>query len=424
MAGQLHDAAVGRERAAQDRQAARRLQRGLDRVDHRLALGLRAVGGDLGDRPAVDRGLAAVEQPVALEQLAHDEAHAARVVHVRCGVAAARPHVGHDRRALGDRREVVDVELDPELVGDREQVEDAVRRAARRCDRGDAVLERLPRDEGRRPCIAPDEVHHQLARPASGLVLGGVLGRNPVQPARRQADELHHRAHRVGGVLAAARAGPGTRHVLDLVQLVERDLARAIRADGLVDRDDRGVPDALVRARVDRAVVEDEARHVEPAEGHRGGRDRLVTADEADDAVEQVAADDELDRVGDHLAADQRRLHPLGAHRDAVAHGDGVELHRRAARRPDALLDELREPPLVVVAGHRLDPRRRHADERLGEVVVGEADRLQHRAGAGAIGPVRQGGGVALGGIARTVVRMRWTRAWNPRSNERDEAQV
>ena len=280
-----------------------------------------------------------------------------------------------------------------------------------RGDRGNAVLERLPRDEGRRPRIAPDEVHHQLARPASRLVLGGVLGRDPVQPARRQADELHHGAHRVGGVLAAARAGTGTGDVLDLVQLVERDLACAIRADGLVDRDDRGVPHALVRARVDRAVVEHEARHVEPAERHRGRRDRLVTADEADDAIEQVAADDELDRVGDHLAADQRRLHPLGAHRHAVAHGDGVELHRRAARCPDALLDELREPPLVVVAGHGLDPRRRHADERLGEVVVGEADRLQHRPGAGAVGPVRQGRGVALG-RDRSDARMDgWTRA-------------
>ena len=110
-------------------------------------------------------------------------------------------------------------------------------------------------------------------------------------------------------------------------------------------------------------------------ERHRPGRDRLVAADEADEAVEQVAARDELDRVRDDLAADERGLHALGAHRHAVADRDRAELHRRAARRADALLDELRQPPLVEVAGHRLDPGRRDADDRLGQVVVGEARR-------------------------------------------------
>ena len=62
-----------------------------------------------------------------------------------------------------------------------------------------------------------------------------------------------------------------------------------------------------------------------------------------DHRVELVAARGELDRVGDHLAADQGGLHPLGAHRDPVGDRDRVELHRRAARRADALLDLLGE---------------------------------------------------------------------------------
>ena len=109
------------------------------------------------------------------------------------------------------------------------------------------------------------------------------------------------------------------------------------------------------------------------------GRDRLVAADDADQAVEQVAAGDQLDRVGDHLARDQRRLHPLGAHRHAVGHRDRVELHRRPARRADAGLDALGQLALVEVARHGLDPRRRDADDRPRQVVVGEPDRLQHR---------------------------------------------
>ena len=53
---------------------------------------------------------------------------------------------------------------------------------------------------------------------------------------------------------------------------------------------------------------------------------------------------DQLDRVGDDLAADERGAHALGAHGDAVGHRDGVELHRRAAGRADAILDVLGEP--------------------------------------------------------------------------------
>ena len=146
------------------------------------------------------------------------------------------------------------------------------------------------------------------------------------------------------------------------------------------------------------------------------GRDRLVAAHEADEAVEQVAARDELDRVRDDLAADQRGLHALGAHRHAVADGDRPELHRRPARRPDALLDELRQPPLVEVAGHRLDPGRRDADDRLGQVLVREAHGLEHRPGRRR-GPARR----SARGCA--ACRGRWggsrgaggRRPWGPR---------
>ena len=49
----------------------------------------------------------------------------------------------------------------------------------------------------------------------------------------------------------------------------------------------------------------------------------------------------------------------------------------------------------------------RDPDDRLGEVLVGEAGALQHRARAGAIRPVGEFGADALGGIGRLVVRGR-----------------
>ena len=172
----------------------------------------------------------------------------------------------------------------------------------------------------------------ELAGLLGGVALASVERRNAVHPARRQAQELERRGHGVGRVLAAAGAGAGAGDVLYVVQLVEADLARPVRPDRLVDAHDVDRP-ALVHPRVDRPVVERERGDVEAGHRHRRAGHRLVAADEADDAVEEVAADDELDRIGDDLARDQRRLHALGAHRDAVADGDGVVLHGSPARR-------------------------------------------------------------------------------------------
>src|SRR5581483_2721701 len=166
---------------------------------------------------------------------------------------------------------------------------------------------------------------------------------------------------------------------------------------------DRDVLPAELPGR-DRAVVEDEAGDVEARERHHAGGDGLVAADDAHEPVEQVALGHELDRVGDQVAADERRAHPGRAHRDAVRDGDRVELDRRAAGGPNAVLDVDRELALVVVARHRLDPRRRDADERLREVLVRVADRLQHRARGRAVDAVGEEGAAALGGVGRARV--------------------
>ena len=130
VAGELDGAAVGREVAVEDRDAAARLERRLDRDDHGLALGLDGGVGDLADRAAVDGPRVHVQQPRLL-QLARDERAAAGAVHVVRVPAAPRLHVGDDRRLRRDPLEVVDRELDPEVARDRDEVEDGVRRAAR-----------------------------------------------------------------------------------------------------------------------------------------------------------------------------------------------------------------------------------------------------------------------------------------------------
>ena len=98
-AGDLEDgAAVGREVAAQQAEAAGRLERRRRRVDD-VAVGRRRVEPRdlLGQRLAGAREAVAVEQ-AGVEQLLHDDLEAALGVDVDHRVAAERPHVDEHRQ--------------------------------------------------------------------------------------------------------------------------------------------------------------------------------------------------------------------------------------------------------------------------------------------------------------------------------------
>ncbi len=159
--------------------------------------------------------------------------------------------------------------------------------------------------DGRMPPFTSSMTSSPAASRRIGL--GRIGGRDAVQAAGRDAEELERGAHRVGRELAAAGARPRARRVLDLAQLLERDLPGPIRPDRLEDGHHGRVALPADHAGVDRAVVEGQARQVEARQRHRRAGQGLVAADQADEAVEQVAARHQLDRVGDHLAATRAR---------------------------------------------------------------------------------------------------------------------
>ena len=97
VAGELHDAAVGGEVAAQDREAAGGLDRVVERADDLLALGLLRLGGVLADRAAGDGHRVLVEAAELLQAL-DDDGHAAGLVQVGGDVAAAGLEVAQHRR--------------------------------------------------------------------------------------------------------------------------------------------------------------------------------------------------------------------------------------------------------------------------------------------------------------------------------------
>jgi hypothetical protein len=152
-----------------------RLDRRLPRHHDVLPGPLLDARPDLTERAAVDAAGAPVGDSRA-DELARDQPDTAGLVHVGRDVAAARLQVGDDRGAAGDGVEVLELERDADLAGDREQVEHAVRRAARARDRGNRVLERLAGQDLRRAGVGADELHRELARLVSRRRLRRMLG--------------------------------------------------------------------------------------------------------------------------------------------------------------------------------------------------------------------------------------------------------
>ncbi len=107
------------------------------------------------------------------------------------------------------------------------------------------------------------------------------------------------------------------------------DLAGAVLAHRLEDAHDREVAPVVV-ARLDRAAVDEDRRDVHPRDRDHGTGHVLVAAADGEHAVHALRPAGRLDGVRDDLAGHQRVLHPLGAHRDAVAHGDRAEDLRHA----------------------------------------------------------------------------------------------
>ncbi len=208
------------------------------------------------------------------------------------------------------------------LAGDGDEVEDGVGAAAGGADGGDGVLDRLAGEDLARGEAAAGEVHDHAAGGAGGFVLFGRHGGDAGDVDGRDAEELAGHGHGVGGELAAAGSGAGAGGGFEGFELLVVDLAGGVRAHAFEDLEDGDLFDGAVGllelAGGDGAAVEHEAGDVEAGERHDGGGHVLVAAGDADEAVEGVAAGDQFDGVGDDFAADERGLHALRAHGDAV----------------------------------------------------------------------------------------------------------
>src|SRR5690606_17062970 len=150
---------------------------------------------------------------------------------------------------------------------------------------------------------------------------------------------------------------------------------RTPAADHLEDVLHRKVA-ALVTARQDRAAVDEDRWHVEPQHRHHHARQALVASGEADDRVVAVAADRQLDRIRDHLAADEARTHALVAHGDTVGHGDRVEPPRGTSALLHALAADVGLEVERGIARRAVVAGRNDGDERPRDLVLRHAHRV------------------------------------------------
>ena len=154
-----------------------------------------------------------------------------------------------------------------------------------------------------------------------------------------------------------------------------------MRADGFEDGHDVQLASvAGDAAGQNRAAVDKHARAVHARHGHHAGGHVFVATADGHEAVHALAADNRLDGIGNHLAADERIFHALRAHRNAIGNGDGVKNNRLAAGRVCAALGFLREQIDVHIARGDIAPSGGDADDWLFKITGLEASRIKHRA--------------------------------------------
>ena len=394
VAGELDDAAIRRQRSAQNGHASARLEGLGQRAHDFLSRSFARIGGFRGEG-ATGAGQCGAIHVAALDQALRDHAHAAGLIHIDSNEASAGFQIHQHGSAAADLLEIVNGQRDTRFARHGQQVQHGVGGAAGGRHAGDGVGESRARGDLARPAVVAHGVHDDLAAAETHIVFTRVHLRDRGGAHGRESDQFQHGGHGIGGELAAARARAGAGVVLDLQQFLVAHAAGGVGAHGFEDILNGDVA-AVVASGQNRSAIQDDAGHVEPQQRHGRAGDGLVASHQRHDAVEHVAAGHQFDGIGNDFAADQRGLHAFGAHGDAIADGDGVELHRRAAGCANAFLYLDGQLAQVVVARHGFDPGVGDSDDGLGKVGIGEPDAFQHGARGRAVTAL--GDGIAVEG--------------------------
>ena len=286
----------------------------------------------------------------------------------------------HQRGHLAQLGEILPVEHDPARAGHRDEVDEQVGRPTRGVEPDDAVDEgALVEDVADRGVVVAQgaEAQRALGAFAGQRVAQPGVGRHEAGAGQVQPHELHQHLVGVGRAVEGAGARPVIGRHLGGHERVAPDLAggELLAHLGLL---------VIAEAALHRPGGHEDGRQV--AKGLRRDhqpRHDLVADPEEHRGIKRVVAERHRGRERDHVAREERQLHPGLALGDAVAHGRNPARDlRRAARLARGRADQLGKPLERLM-------RREH-------VVIGGDDREVAGAGVGQPRLVRAGGGVGM----------------------------
>ena len=318
-------------------------------------------------------------QKVLFRQLLHDGVDAARALQVLHVGIPGGGQVAEVGGPAGNLIGHVQVQRNAALVGDGGEVEHGVGGAAQGHVHGFGVV------EGRFGHDIPgaDVLFHQLhdlhARVLGQPQPGGPDGGDGAVAPEGHTDGLGEAVHGVGGVHAGAGAAGGAGVVLIILHPRFIQLPGVVAAYGLKHVAQAGAPPVVQPSRQHGAAGDKNGGNVQPGGGHEKAGDVLIAVGNHHQPVKLVGNGHGLGGVGDEVPGDKGVLHAHVAHGDAVAHGDGGELHGRASGGPDASLDGFGNLVQVHVAGDDLIIGADHADERAFQLLLGVAQGVKQR---------------------------------------------
>ena len=335
--------------------------------------------------------------PVQLAQNGHHAAGAVHILHVV--LLGVRRHL---RQAGHRAREPVDVghgEIHLGFLRCRQQVQHRVGRTAHGDVQAHRVLEGIARGQRTRQhrgivllIIATAQLDDLVASPQEQLPAVGVRGQTRTIARQAQPQRLGQAVHRVGREHPRTRATGRTGRLLDHVAVGIAHRGVRTLVDGVHQVELDHPVGQLRLAGLHRPARHEHRRNVQPQCGHQHARGDLVAVGDAHHGVCTVRIDHVLHRIGDQVARGQRIQHPAMAHRNAVVHGNGVEL---LGHRP-GLLDLFGHQPAHVaqmhMPRHELRERVDHGNDRLAEIGFLHAGGAPERAGTGHVAALGTGG--------------------------------
>ena len=292
------------------------------------------------------------------------------------------------RGALGNLVGFREINLDSALVGNSREMEHGIRGAAKRHIQHQGIFKCLAGHDVAGKNIVADQIHDAHAGLLRETDTLRHHGRNRPVPRKRNTEHFRHAVHRIRGEHAGTRTAGRTGFIHETAEFLRGHLSGVECADRFKDGRDRNLMPLEVAAK-HRAAGNDNRRNIDAGCCHHEARNILIAGRHHHETVKRMGNGHGFRRVRNQLTGNERVLHALVPHREAVAHRDGREDERHTAGKGNPLLHGIHNLIQVHVPRDDVVLRADDADQRTIDFFISQAEGLHEckpRSGGGALG--------------------------------------